>query len=620
MTWPQLPAFNAANFLDHFDSLDTAKWTSVTSGTGAVSVTDSYLKCDAPANSAAFVYRPTKIDKTKSQLWLACIAQQASGNPQGPMHFAFLNGASAPAADTDTNIVAKTLVRVNSGDGEFDGMEYDYWSSGGTRTYWNGATNVWATGFAYAIPEPVRHDDYYITGLEMDAPNLRWRLFGMAQSFSTPGTYEFDQGWRLFAFTDWITWANTRSNADVWLVLGNPYNNNVANMETRVEWVRYAEALPGNSVMDAWVASKGPATTPEHQIRHLYSYDGLCFVPQDRTTWALAFGGSYDSNDLQNPRVVWDGETTDYLFYTATGSSVKSIAVASATHKTPQDNTWTKYGSNPILSLGGGGADDEAFMLLGDVVCDKLDPNSGRRWKMIYAGGKVSDSKTRILYATAPAATGPWTKRGTIINVGGGGAKDEVECTFPVLIWHRERWEVWYEARDTGNLEYLLRATGTDLASLTKDSTDYTATVVSANQALTANLDTAPGRSVTVASTSGYVKDAAVAVSQSSSGDVYGYSKIRKIVSGTVLELYHGLTGFTTTYPAKIKQFTASRNRSPRVVVKVGSEWWFYVTFWEPFFYTADDPNYAPILEEMHLYTHSAEDPSGATATIQYQP
>jgi hypothetical protein len=102
-----------------------------------------------------------------------------------------------------------------------------------------------------------------------------------------------------------------------------------------------------------------------------------------------------------------------------------------------------------------------------------------------------------------------------------------------------------------------------DLASLTKDGVDYTGTVPNATQSLTANLTADPGRSVTVADSSGFVVDASVIFSQSLTQDDWVYSKVRKIPDATHVEVYHGVTGLTTVYPAKIRQFDASRNRTP---------------------------------------------------------
>lgn len=620
MVWPTLPAFSSANFLDHFDGSLDSRWTSVTSGTGAVTTTDSYVECDAPLNSAAFIYRNVQLDKTKSQLWLVCgSAQVADPGGEGALLLLVVNGSSAPAADTTTNIVAKTVIRrvIDEADSS---IQDEHWTSADARRLWNPATPAWEAGFNSSIPD-ARFDDYYIVGLEIDGPGSRWRLFGIGQSFATAGVYEFDQGWRLFSLTDWVTWANTRSNDNLWLVLGSPYNNNPAR-KARFEWVRYAEAAPGNSVLDAWVASKTGAAAFDHRIRHVYSYDGLTFLPEDRTTWALNLGagGLPDDVSLQRPRAAWDGKSTDWLFYTGYDGATNTVCAASAAFARPQNGPWTRYASNPIIPVGSAGANDDAGTVSGDVVVDLSERDLGKRWKMVYSGLKAADGKFRIMYATAPEATGPWTKQATVIDVGGGGSYDEGGAVDPVVVRYGALWEVWYEAHTSSDSITLRRAYGSDLGSLTKDTADYTSSVVDAKQSLTANMSSAPGRTVTVADTSNFVKDAAVVISQSNGGDDWGFSKIRKVVSSTSLELYHGITGFTTTLPAKIWQRNGGRNRSPRAIVRVGSEWWFYETFWDPWTFAADDATYGALLEEMYLLTHSSASPSGSTAVLQQHP
>lgn len=836
--WPSLPALSPNNFLDHFpgSSLDSTKWGSVTSGSGAVSLTDSYVDLNAPASSAAFIYRNAQLDKTKSQLWLACLSrvssttavtptislldnfnrtenplsdggnwttgsvlsastglktngtqairQDASGtfgrngsywnaltfsagqscevgctvgnagsdgtinltlfNPSTNNGYALfvnvgsfaspnacsleiytsgstpgaalatgtrgltvgdkialqidgndivawhdigsgwvefmrvtdtthreafnpgleiagfadvtsaaaddfganaitsspslnpamwlLNGASAPTADTIANIDAKALIERGFSSQTSLAVLDSYFSSGGSRTYWGAATPAWTTTFASTLDSlmPVQNDDYYVLGLEIDGVNQRWRLLGWGQAFATAGTWTFNQGWRLFALTDWVNWSATRSSSNVWLCLGQLYTNDPGAHDFRVEWVRYAEAPAGNTVIDGWAAGK--ATLSDfHQIRHIYSYDGLTYVPQDRTSWALPFGaGSPDNLEVQEPCVVYDGAATDWMFYTGTnsGGPTKSICVASASHVaagTGQNAAFTRFGSNPILSLGTSGQFDDRQVGFACVVCDQSEANPAKRWKMLYTGQKVSDLKHRMGLATAPAPTGPWTKQGMVLDVGGVGADDANDVFGMSLVYYGGQWEVWYSGGDASGVRHLMRATSRDgLATLTKDATYYTPPTSATDQALTANLSTAPGRTVTVGSTTGFQVDAAVVLCGSSDNDTYSTSKIRKIVSSTVLELYHGLTGFTTgsTPAARIKQLDSGASFDPRGIFwnPNSNEWWLYNNLWEPFLNSAETASYQPLLEEAHLFKHSAAAPNGATFAIQYQP
>lgn len=619
MTWPTRPAASANNFTDHFpgSSLD-ARWTAVTSGTGSVTVTDSYVDINAPASSAAFIYRNVEIDKTKSQLWLACLSGISFSSNDAVMWL--LNGASAPVAATQATIDAKTLVAHAVSSQTSTAILDWYFTPSSTQTFWSGSSwGGYTTSSALLLP--IELDDYYILGIEIDGVNQRWRLHGWCQTFPTAGTYTFEMGLRLFAITDWITWANTRASADVWLVIGQPLNDDGGANETRVEWVNYSEAV-GNQVIDAFFASK-QALADVHRIRHSYSYDGKTFVLENPNQWALDLGaGSPDDTEVQEPSATFDGAATDYMFYTGTSGTTQSICVASAPHSTgPQGQTskFTRFGSNPILSLGASGDFDDQSMGFASVVYDVTDSDSNKRWKMLYMGQKASDSKQRIGYATAPSPTGTWTKAGVVIDIGAGGSNDVNGACSCTIVNYAGRWEVWYEGHDSSNVCHLLRATGTDMGSLTKDGVDYyTPSIASASQSLTANMTTTPGRTVTVGSTTGFSVDATVILDQDTNNDNYATSRIRKVTDSTHLELYHGLTGFTTTYPAKVRQITTGPNFSPRAVIQVGSEWWFHLLIWEPWFNTAETASYAALLEEEYLFKHSGEAPSGGTPAVDY--
>lgn len=632
--WPALPTPSPANFLDHFpgSSLDAAKWSSVTSGTGAVTVTDSYVDLNAPANSAAFIYRPVKLDKTKSQLWLLTMGPGPSSNAGAGM-MGLVNGASAPVADTQANIDGKYLVRrdfSNQAGAPSSLVLFDnHWSSGGTQTFWDHTNDQWTASYTNALYtlSPIQADDYYVLGVEFDGINARWRLHAWSHSFPTAGTWQFDQGLCQWSVTDWVNWSATRSNSDVWLVVGQLYNDDGTARRVRVESVKYVESNDAsNRVIDGWVASKD-ALADAHRIRHVYSYDGQTFLLENQNQWALDLGaGSPDNTEIQEPFVVYDGVSTDWMFYMGITGTTKSLCVASAPHVTGaaqgQTATFTRYVSNPILSLGSAGQFDDQEVRFPHVIVDYTEGDPNKRWKMLYAGKKASDGKLRMGLATAPSPTGTWTKQGMILDVGTTGANDEGSVFGMCAVYIEGTWEVWYEGvkgTSENGVRHLLRATSTDgLTTLTKDGVDYySPPTTTASQSLTANLTAAPGRTVTMADTTGYVVDANVAFSQNSTNDDVSVSRIRKIVSSTQIELYHGLTGFTTTYPAKIKQIASTPNFTPRTMRRVGAEWWFYLTVWEPF-HNAPESGYDSLLEDTYLFKHGGINPADATPAIDH--
>lgn len=621
MVWPTRAAPNPNGFLDHFpgSSLDSTRWGSVVSGTGAVSVTDSYAQMSAPANSAAFIYHKAKIDKTKSQLWLVCINRYAAGAAGNPGVWV-VNGASDPAADTQTNINAKTLISGGPGNQSSLAWLDWYYSSAGTQTYWSGTTggtpNIWTSTWATSLSSmmPIRNDDFYIIGIEIDGVNSRWRLLGFCKTYTSG--YTFDQGWRLFSISDWVTWANTRSNADIWLCLGQMYTNVTSEQSFRVEWVRYCESV-GNGIIDAWASAKAPGLGGHPHIRHFWSYDGKVFVPEDRGTDALSItGAGWESYDLQCPQVVRDG-STDYLFYygqDSTGNTAGlgvATAVAGAANA-PQNGAWTRFGSNPIIQAGGG----ERRPRYPFFFKDDTDSDPDRRWKCVVPFERSADNIEEIHLVTAPAATGPWTRRGLLIAPGGSGASDEGGCWgIAGVVYVSNRWEVWYTGMNpAGTIAKLLMAHGPKLdgTTLTKSGVDHYSES-SITQTLTANLT---GKTVTVADTSGFTVDAMVLLAQTNNFDNVGCSRVRKILSSTQLELYHALDGFTSAASCRIRQVNGTRTFGGQVIVKVGSEWWFYMTQWGAFMDLS--PTINGLIEQNMLLTHSGATPSAATPVYDF--
>ncbi|MFI5228400.1 MAG: hypothetical protein ACHQWU_04980 [Gemmatimonadales bacterium] len=627
MTWPNRSAPSANNFRDHFPgaTLDATKWGTIVSGTGAVTVTDSYAKlATGGLSSAAALYYTTKLDKTKSQLWMAAVSYPTGGVAGfAPYCMALVNGASAPVADTKSNWDAKIVARRQYASQSSLAIVDQYFDTGGTQHFWDGqGASAWTTTFSGSLASqmPVRDDDYYICGLEIDGPNQRFRFIGWGQSFPTPGTWTANQGWRLFSLTDWVPWSSVRDSSNLWLVFGTPFNNDPSSAhEARVEWVRYSEAI-SNTYIDAWTAASSSGTPT--RIRHSRSVDGEIFIPEDRTSWAIDIGttGSVDELQVQEPCGVYDGVSTDYLFYTGvTPSIVQSICVATAAHTSPQNGPWTKFGSNPIVVRGSSGATDDLAVGFCAVIMDESETDPTKRWKMLYAGKKTSDGKWRTHLATASSPTGTWTKQGVVLDVGGAGANDEIAARDVTLVKDDSgTWYAFYEAWDASGVTHLMYATGPSLSSLTKQGTYFSTPLTATDQALTADISTAPGRTVTVASTTGFAVDETVVFSHSTTPATSSTSKVRKIVSGTQLELLHGITGEVASYPSRIKGMDSSANLTPRAVVKVGSEWWFYINLWEPFTHQSYSASYGAIIEDGSLYKHAALTPVGAQPVIDY--
>lgn len=609
VTWPTRVAASSANFYDHFPGASlNARWTALTSGTGSVSVTDSYVSmASGGSGGAAGIYYTTKLDKAKSQLWLFAVSGQHTSGASIVANV--VNKATAPVADTDANY--DTITRFGwylLGGGSSDALYLRYFDSSHTEFRWDGA---WTNGGSFAV-QPVSSNSYYILGFEIDAPNARFRLMSFGKNDAGGGF--IDQGLRLWALSDWVLFSAIEASADLWLVIGAPFTDWAASKEWRCEWVRYAEQGSAG-LIEGWAASKD-AIADGHVVKHHWSYDGKIFVPQDRTTTALApTGAGFESFEIQAPSIAYDGVNTDYMFYTGFNSDFSNtgIGVAKATHAVPQNGSWTRGGSNPIIVPSG----SEDRIRYSVAFRDNLETDANKRWKLIYAARFTADGNKRIQYATAPDPpdSSSWTKQGTLIGPGSAGDFDELGTGDGAAVVYVDGvWHLFYEGMDAGGLTRVLHASGSSLTSLSKEvDVAYIAHQANGTTTLTANLTTS--RTVTVASSTGFVQDGLVAIDQNTNNDEYAVSRVRKVVSSTSIELYHQMTGFTTTLPARIRQLDRAPQYTPRAVIKVGAEWWFFTVQWGIY---SDDASVGALLETMVLYTHSGSGPASATPAIDH--
>lgn len=618
MTWPVAVAPSGNNWTDHFagSSLDATKWGTLISG-GTLTVTDSYadMNCPAAAEACAAYYK-TKLDLTKRFTLAVCFSFLNGGGPSFVITLA--SGAWTPAVQgySTFNPFIRALYSCQNGSSVLC-HSANYYSTSHVQTYWDGSGNSWTTTGTVNAAQTgggLQTNDYYIAVLIVDGPNNRFRWDGHGLAFGTAGTFTANQGLRQFVLTDWVPFSALEDTSQgLWLVLGNPVNTNGAANDFRYEWVDYAEA-PGNVWYEAWAARKSIQASG-HDTCHWLSADGKRFFLQDRTTLALARGATYDAQECQEPCFVYDGASTDHLWYmSSTSGGLQTISHATAPHAMPQNGAWTKDAANPVLTVGASGALDDNQLSEPFVVYDKV----GGVWSLFYSAQHAADLKWRTFLATAPSAAGPWTKQGLVLDVGGTGAIDAKWARRPSIVRYGGQWQMFYEAHDASNVDHMALATASILAGpWTKTGVSLMDPAANGNTTLTAALNNAPGRAWAVGSSAGFAQDTPVVVSDSTQADTYGLSKVRKVVDGTDIETYHGLTGFTTAPQAYLVATPSSLTWNVQQVWLFGAVWMFYMVPWEPFVSTAESASANALYEGCHLATHTAPAPNGATPAYQ---
>lgn len=560
------------SFFDHFPgaALD-ARWTSVTAGSGAVTVTDSYARLNSSGadTDAAFIYYGTKLDKTKSQLWMVCLSITSFSH--SPLHI--INKATAPVAEAfDGAWSPRMVMRVNCAFG--NAFTLERWTSGNVQQRWQPGSSTWATTATASIT-PAAAGDFYIFGFEFDADNgnSRWRMFAAHQTVASG--YTVNQGLRIFALTDWTNWSDTRAHGDgLWLVIGDPLNE-FWSSDTKVEWVRH-----GDDARQYMYTNAKDAFSGNYGLRTSWGYDGKFFVPKDRTTVDVA--------DAKDPWCVYDGSTY-HLFYRTMGTSPEA-EIRRATSSSPE-GPWTEQNT-----LASPGTDHEFWF---PHVLYTPWETSGREWQCVYADVNFSNNIVQLRLLTASTPGGTWTDQGVILSEGGVGDDDEQGYGAGVPIHRNGRYEIWGTPKGvvsgvdfvhmTGSLAY-----GPALDNLTKDGLPARIPPQDAVELIDADLN---GNSITLSDTTGFEADQLVYLNQDNNADNWSGSRIRKVTSNTSLELYHAIKGFTTANGAKVLAGSAG-NQQISDMVKVGDEWWVFIVI---FNHARLEPTFTSFQEEQAL-------------------
>lgn len=188
----------------------------------------------------------------------------------------------------------------------------------------------------------------------------------------------------------------------------------------------------------------------------------------DAGTWHPTDGTYMDGRVLQTFSVYFDGSQFTMFFDGDRGpANVKedyswgvatAPAPSGASALSVLTGTWTKANSGNTIyqsshSNDYGYLDSVAYG--GDVIYDPDEPDSNKRWKAWYtvlplggtSAGGYSTSRWGVMHATAPSATGPWTRYGSDIifqpNSTGGRYDGGVDRVFKVRGIYYMIWETY---------------------------------------------------------------------------------------------------------------------------------------------------------------------------------
>jgi predicted GH43/DUF377 family glycosyl hydrolase len=190
--------------------------------------------------------------------------------------------------------------------------------------------------------------------------------------------------------------------------------------------------------------------------------------------------GEWDGGGVGAACVIIDGSTYK-MWYTGLHADGPQPAIGYATSS--NGKSWTKYGTNPVLTKGDSGAWDEGrvtgFLSLvmdeaGVGLCSVIK-ESDTSYKMWYTGCK--DSIPSIGYATSSDGI-TWLKdtvNNPVLQKGSPGAWDDAGVLSPCVIKEDGTYKMWYSGRvddgGIGNLQ-IGYATSTNGINWTKSASN----------------------------------------------------------------------------------------------------------------------------------------------------
>lgn len=166
---------------------------------------------------------------------------------------------------------------------------------------------------------------------------------------------------------------------------------------------------------------------------------GQASLPDNQLPAAPETIGDWDGDLVTLPAVVSDSQ--QYLmWYDGRGPSGNAIGMATGSDAV----TWSKYGSNPVLSPGPEGEWDAFFR--GGQMAVITDSGIFEMW---FTGG--DGDLWQAGYATSTNGT-DWNVYGgnPVLAAGGGGEWDEQDASSPTVIKDGSTYKLWYHGCDAG--------------------------------------------------------------------------------------------------------------------------------------------------------------------------
>jgi len=289
----------------------------------------------------------------------------------------------------------------------------------------------------------------------------------------SPGTFDSDQvftGPVLFENNQFKMWYGASATPGRW-------NTEYAISVDGVTWVKQSgkavlELGPQNSWDDQW-AIAGAVIHKDDTYKMWYygwssfddkrriglatSSDGISWQKyDDPATTEAPFANSdpvldagessaWNSSGVWYPSVFFDGTIYHMWFSGQSSSGYASLRVGYAT--SPDGINWALHPSNPVLQAGAAGSWESLAVGTASVV---VQDNKYHIW---YAGmNNAGLINARLGYAVSDDGV-TWQKHSSnpIVQTGDQDAWDADRIDSPFVLFHNEKFHMWYAGKDAGN-------------------------------------------------------------------------------------------------------------------------------------------------------------------------
>lgn len=558
--------------------------TQIVADDGSVTVSDDELRLEVvtgtTGSDAAGV--ALAVDRTVGnyQRWIVCVkGLTITTTPRlaGPVLEYIPSAVSTPPVDLTAWLARWLMGHYTFRTGTTNYSQCQYYTTGAVATRWDDTGLAWGTGNLQSVLRAQQADDYEIRILELDDVLDRVRCLVIGGTVGTSLSADRN-GPYLACVTDWVDLSAIRDGsqtADLYITVGYLAASVAWASGTGqvVEWIEHewSDELFFNSAnYKAFDQGSGYDARALSGLR----LDTAWWLPVSRTATMVApVGATWESDKAGQWRgVLWSTLLGKYVMvYSGHDGTNPRVGVATATDPF---STWTKYGSNPILPVDSGQAYEGKIEPV--PVEDWTEPDPAKRCKIIQTVSG-SDGLIRVyLYTASTWETTSWTREGELLAQDASDGDAGVQVYNGAWYYDGRTWHIYYVGMNTSAAWHVYRAHGPKLAvgSFTKDrSVDYITSADGLEMSVTTASSTS--RQVTVGSTTGAVRDQPVVYDSDATSSNYRLNRIRKIVSSTVLELYHFGPGMTN---AGVLRTLPKGKAYPTNVMPFGDEWLMHGT------------------------------------------